>query len=151
MVSKTCDNWHLEEDRAFPHLKSLRALVVDDNEDSLELVRFILEEYGIQVLTAASASVALPAIARFLPNILICDIAMPELDGYWLIHQIRTLSPKQGGLIPAIALTACVLEEEQIHAIEAGFERYLPKPIEPDELVAVVAQLTETKPLLEAV
>lgn len=150
MVSNVCDNWHLEEDR-FKILADLQVLVVDDNDDSLELVRMILEEYGTQVVTAASAREAFNVMTKstgytnapFQPDLLISDIAMPSEDGYWLMHQIRTLSPHQGGLIPAIALTAYAAKEEQIRSLEAGFQVHLPKPIEPDDLVAVVAHLAE--------
>lgn len=150
MVSNVCDSWHLEEDR-FKILADLQVLVVDDNEDSLELVRMILEEYGTQVVTAASAREAFNVMtqsagyanAPFKPDILISDIAMPLEDGYWLIHQLRSLSPHQGGLIPAIALTACAAQEERTRSHEAGFQVHLPKPIEPDDLVAVVAHLAK--------
>jgi CheY-like chemotaxis protein len=152
MVSTVCDNWHLEQDR-FKILANLQVLVVDDNDDSLELVRMILEEYGTKVVIAASAREAFNVMtqsagyanAPFQPDVLISDIAMPFEDGYWLIHQIRTLSPKQGGLIPAIALTACAAQEERIRSLEAGFQVHLPKPIEPDDLVAVVAHFAEQK------
>ncbi|AFZ21055.1 response regulator [Allocoleopsis franciscana] len=150
MISNTCDNWHLEEDR-FKILENLQVLVVDDNEDSLELVRIILEDYKTQVVTVTSAREAFKVMkqstgyrkAPFKPDVLISDIAMPFEDGYWLIQQIRTLSPNQGGLIPAIALTAYAAKEEQIRSLAAGFHVHLPKPIEPDELVAVVAHLAE--------
>lgn len=153
MVSKVCDNLHLEEDRYIQILQNLQVLVVDDNDDSLELVRMILEEYGTQVVTAASAREAFNVMtqsggyvnAPFKPDVLISDIAMPFEDGYWLIHQIRTLSPNKGGLVPAIALTACAAAEEQTRSLAAGFQVYLPKPIEPDDLVAVVAHLAEQK------
>lgn len=150
MISNACDNWHLEEDR-FKILENLQVLVVDDNEDSLELVRMILEDYKTQVVTVTSAREAFKVIkqstgyreAPFKPDVLISDIAMPLEDGYWLIHQIRTLCPNQGGRIPAIALTACVVEEERTRSLEAGFQIHLPKPVEPDELVAVVVHLAE--------
>jgi two-component system, chemotaxis family, CheB/CheR fusion protein len=152
MVSNVCDNWHLEEDR-FKILADLQVLVVDDNEDSIELVRMILEEYGTQVVTAASAREAFDMMtqstgytnATFKFDVLISDIAMPFEDGYWLIHQIRTLSLHQGGLIPAIALTAFAAADEHTRSLEAGFQVHLPKPIEPDDLVAVVAHLAEQK------
>lgn len=152
MVSNVCDSWHLEEDR-FKILKNLQVLVVDDNHDSLELVRMILEEYGTQVVTAASAKEGFNVMrqsadyttASFKPDILISDIAMPFEDGYWLIHQIRSLSPHQGGLIPAIALTACAAQEERTRSLAAGFQVHLSKPIEPDDLVAVVAHFAEQK------
>jgi CheY-like chemotaxis protein len=132
-------------------LEGLSVLAVDDNDDSLELIKIILDEYGIRVITATSANEALDAIAprlcipnaRFLPDIIVCDIAMPEQDGYWLIHQIRTLSPERGGLIPAIALTAFAIEEVSTRAIASGFQIYLSKPVDPSELVAAVAKLAE--------
>lgn len=153
MLSNICDNLHPNEDKKLQTLEGLCVLAVDDNDDSLELTRVILDEYGIRVRTASSASEALDAIApclgfthaQLLPDILLCDIAMPDRDGYWLIRQIRTLLPERGGLIPAIALTACVLEEASTRAIASGFQIYLSKPVDPSELVAAVAKLAERK------
>lgn len=76
-----------------------------------------------------------------MPDLLICDIAMPVEDGYSLIRRIRTLSPKRGGLTPAIALTACVLEREGARSLELGFQMHVAKPVEPVELVSLVAEL----------
>lgn len=143
MISKICDNLHLEEDRNLQSLEGLQVLVVDDNQDSLELVKIILEGYGTRIVTATSACEAIDAIAQFKPDVLISDIAMPSEDGYTLIRKIRTLSPEQGGLIPAVALTACVVQEERVRAFEAGFQVHLPKPLEPDQLIAVVANLAK--------
>ena len=143
MMSESCDNGHLNTDRN-PELQSLEGKVVlsvDDNVDSLLLLSVILDEYGVQVITATSAREALETFARFLPDVLVCDIAMPLEDGYSLIRKIRSLPPHLGGLIPAIALTACAGEEERKRSLEAGFQRHLLKPVEPDELVVVVASL----------
>ncbi len=128
----------------FPALNKLRVLVVDDNADTLELVSFILEEYGTEVITAASAIEAIAAIAQSQPNILISDIAMPGIDGYSLIRKVRTLSSERGGQIPAIALTAYASEEERIRLLDSGFQMHIAKPVDPTELVAVVANLAQT-------
>lgn len=118
--------------------------MVDDNADTLELVSFILEEYGTEVITAASATEAIAAIAQFNPNILISDIAMPGVDGYSLIRKVRTLSSERGGQIPAIALTAYASEEERSRLLDSGFQMHIAKPVDPAKLVAVVANLAQT-------
>jgi CheY-like chemotaxis protein len=124
-----------------PSLDGLRVLVVDDKTDTLELIAFILSEYGADVRTAPSASEAFDAIAQSVPDILISDIGMPEEDGYSLLARVRTLPAEQGGVLPAIALTAFAREEERTCALKAGFSRHVPKPVEPAELVIVVANL----------
>ena len=126
--------------------------MVDDHVDTLELVTIILGEYGTEVITAASATEALEAItqgargaiAPLKPNILISDIAMPGVDGYSLIRKVRTLSSEQGGQIPAIALTAYASEDERTRILDAGFQMHISKPVEPSELVAIVAKLAQT-------
>ncbi len=117
--------------------------MVDDDVDTLELITFILEEYQMQVTTAASASEALDSLTRSLPHIMISDIAMPGEDGYSLIRKVRNLEAESGGHIPAIALTAFAREEDRILALDAGFQMHVAKPVDPFELVAVVAKLAE--------
>jgi CheY-like chemotaxis protein len=129
---------------SFSILDRLRVLVIDDNADTLELVAVILEEYGTEVITAASATEAMQAIAQSKPNVLVSDIAMPGVDGYSLIRKVRTLSSEQGGQIPAVALTAYASEEERIRVLDSGFQRHIAKPVDPTELVAVVANLAQT-------
>jgi CheY-like chemotaxis protein len=148
-MSNANDSLPLKEDREFLNLsppnllslKSLRVLVVDDNIDSLLLTAFILEEYGTEVVKAASAGEAFKMFLEAKLDMLICDLAMPGEDGYSLIRKIRLLEPEQGGQIPAIALTASAGEEDRNLSIEAGFQVHLAKPIEPAELVGVVAAL----------
>lgn len=125
-----------------PDLKGLRVLVVDDDADTLELNAIILEQYGAQVITAASVSAALVVITQFKLDILVSDIAMPEEDGYSLIRKVRTLEAEQGGFLPAIALTAYATDRDGILALNAGFQRHVKKPVDPIELVTIVAQLT---------
>jgi CheY-like chemotaxis protein len=124
-----------------PTLDGLRVLVVEDCTDTLELIAFILEQCEAQVTTATSVSEAMEAIAQLKPDILISDIGMPDEDGYSLIHQLRTLESSWGRQIPALALTAFAREEERIRVLNAGFQMHLTKPVEPAELVAVVANL----------
>ncbi|MBD2012974.1 response regulator [Microcoleus sp. FACHB-53] len=127
----------------FPALDGLRVVVVDNCADTLELIAFILEQCKAQVRTATSVEEAINAIAQLKPDILISDIGMPEEDSYSLIRQVRTLEVDQGKPILAVALTAFAREEDRTRTLDAGFHMHLPKPVEPAELVAVVANLAE--------
>ncbi len=122
-------------------LSERKILVVDDEVDSREFVAFVLEECGAVVTAVASAGEALEALALEKPDLLLSDIGMPEMDGYMLIRQIRELPPEQGGEIPAIALTAYASNTDSQQALAAGFQRHIAKPVEPAELIAVVATL----------
>lgn len=122
-------------------LSQLGILVVDDEADMRELLMTILEQYGAQVKVAASAAEALRVLEQFKLDVLISDIGMPEVDGYMLMRQVRRLPPEQGGLIQAIALTAYAGELSKQQALEAGFQRHLPKPTDPSELVQTIAAL----------
>lgn len=126
-------------------LTGLSILVVDDEVDILELVSVTLQTFGAQVKTVASAAEALLLLPQFQPDVLVSDISMPEMDGYQLIQQIRQFSPQQGGNIPAIALTAYAGEVNQQHALTAGFQSHLAKPLDPKALVKAIAQL-HTRP-----
>jgi signal transduction histidine kinase len=126
-----------------PNLKGVKVMVVDDEVDTRDLIVFILEQYGASVYAVASASDALDAFALQKPNILLSDIGMPKMDGYMLIRQIRSLPPEQGGEIQAIALTAYAGEINQQQILQAGFQKHLTKPIEPDELAMVIASLVK--------
>jgi PAS domain S-box-containing protein len=126
-----------------PALDGLQVLVVDDSADTLELISFILEQCKAQVTTATSVCEALEAIAQLKPDVLISDIGMPDEDGYSLIRKLRTLEAEQERQIPAVALTAFAREEERTRVLCAGFQVHLAKPVEPTELVAVVANLAK--------
>lgn len=121
-------------------------LVVDDDVDTLDFVAFVLEQAGASVLTASSASEALSIFKQLQPNLLVTDIGMPEMDGYALLHQIRSLSPDQGGKIPAIALTAFAGDMNQQQALAAGFQIHISKPVEPNHLIGAVADLLAHSP-----
>lgn len=124
------------------NLAGVRVLVVDDDLDTLEVLKVILQNRGAEVITASSAGDAVQALERSLPDALVSDLAMPEHDGYELIAEIRQRGPERGGNIPAVALTAYARVEDRVRALTAGFDMYLPKPVDSNELVAVVANLT---------
>lgn len=122
-------------------LAGLYILVVDDETDIRDVVVFILEQAGAKVRMAASASEALALLEQALPDVLVCDIGMPEQDGYSLIRQIRSLAPPQGGKISAIALTAYAGPSNEQKALAAGFERHLSKPVTPEALIQAVSEV----------
>jgi two-component system, OmpR family, response regulator len=119
----------------------LRLLVVDDEPDSRELLTFIFEENGAEMIEAASAREALEVLERFKPDILISDINLPDEDGYSLMLKVRNLDAERGGKIPAIAVSGYAEEEDCIRSLSAGFHRHLSKPIDLNELTTVVATL----------
>jgi PAS domain S-box-containing protein len=124
-----------------PSLSGLRVLVVDDEADTRILLRAMLEQCGSEVMTAASAAEALELFEQSRPDVLLSDIGMPGEDGYALIGRVRKLEAESGGRVPAIALTAYARAEDRLRALKSGFQVHLPKPIEPIELVTVVASL----------
>jgi len=127
-------------------LDGLTILVVDDEPDTRELLKTGLENCGAQVILAASASEALEAIQNGMPDVLISDIGMPGQDGYDLIRELRSLAPESGGTVPAIALTAYARIEDRLHALRAGYQMHVPKPVELEELVAVADSLVKRRP-----
>jgi PAS domain S-box-containing protein len=124
-----------------PQLEGLHVLVVDDEEDTRFLVRSILERCAARVTTAASAVEGLAVLQRLRPDVLLSDLGMPEEDGYALIAKVRALPAEQGGRTPAAALTAYARAEDRMKVLRSGFQSHLPKPVEPAELVTVVASL----------
>ena len=124
-----------------PRLDGLRLLVVDDEEDTRELLRSLLETCGGVVATAGSSEEALSVLRREPFDVLVSDVGMPGEDGYHLISRVRALPPEQGGDIASVALTAYTRMEDRTRALLAGFNSHVPKPIEPMELMAVIASL----------
>jgi PAS domain S-box-containing protein len=123
-------------------LKDLRILVVEDDADTRELLKTILERCGAEVRAVASSSAALAEMADRIPNVLVSDIGMAGENGYDLIKKIRSLEPERGGRVPAVALTAYAAAADRRRALLAGFQTHLAKPVEPDELLAVIASLS---------
>ncbi len=124
-----------------PSLAGVRVLVVDDEPDSRYLVRRILEQWDVQVTTAGSAAEALTAIAAERFDAIVSDVGMPEQDGFDLIRKVRAMPADAGGKTPAVALTALARVEDRRRALLAGFQIHVPKPVDPAELLAVVASL----------
>ncbi|MBD2067293.1 PAS domain S-box protein [Leptolyngbya sp. FACHB-671] len=122
-------------------LQNVHILLVDDDTDTREFEAFLLERQGATVIAAASGSEALQALDRLIPDVIVSDIGMAEIDGYMLMQQIRSRPPAQGGMIPAIALTAYATEIDQEKALQSGFQKHLTKPLEPEQLVSAVITL----------
>jgi CheY-like chemotaxis protein len=135
------DGFSGSETRA--RLDGLKVLVVDDEVDTLELLRMMLESWGAEVATASSVHEALLLLQRVQPDILISDIGMPEEDGYALIRNLRALPVEKGGKIPAVGLTAYASTEDRARVLAAGFQKHLAKPVEPADLVEAIANLAK--------
>jgi two-component system, chemotaxis family, CheB/CheR fusion protein len=125
-------------------LTGLRILVVDDEADILELMKYILENVGAQVTIVSSTQAAISALvaAEGKYDALLSDIGMPTEDGLTLIRQVRTLAVASGGQIPAVAVTAYVSDTDKQLALAAGFQVHLAKPVDPTQLIQLVATLT---------
>jgi PAS domain S-box-containing protein len=122
-----------------PRLDGLRTLVVDDHEDAREMVAEALGERGAAVTVATSGREALELLERSEFDALVCDIAMPEMDGYELIRRLRAMEKANGRRMPAIALTALAHREDRLQALRAGFHAHVSKPVQLAELVITLA------------
>src|SRR5215471_8414603 len=122
-------------------LDRVRVLVVEDDRDTLDLLKLVLDDSGAEVATAPSVKEAIDVFEHWHPDLLVSDIAMPEQDGYQLIGQVRAHDSEHGGNIPAVALTAYVTTDDKKRALAAGFQEHLTKPIRPEELISALASL----------
>lgn len=122
-------------------ISGIHVLLVEDDDDTREACAAMLEAQGADVRAVSSVAQGLAALEMFMPQVILCDIAMPGEDGYAFIHQLRT--GRRGGQIPAAALTALAGEEDRRHALAAGFQMHLSKPIDAAQLAAAVASLHE--------
>jgi signal transduction histidine kinase len=122
-------------------LAGLRVVVADDQEDSRDLIEYLLTQQGAVVTGAASAAEAFAAIKGHPPDVLLSDIEMPDESGYDFIGRVRALAPEDGGAVPAAAMTAHGSREDRDRALAAGFQRHLPKPFQPVDLFALVGDL----------
>lgn len=144
-AAKTAETTEVEIEPNLPSLQGIRVLVVDDDPDNCELLAMLLEQYQAEIMTVASAMEVSSVLKSFKPDILVSDIGMPDVDGYTLLRSIRCLPPEQGGQIPAIAVTAYARPEDAQQALACGFQRHLSKPIDANELVTAIAELTSNK------
>jgi signal transduction histidine kinase/DNA-binding response OmpR family regulator len=122
-------------------LEGLRVLVVDDEDDTRELIATVLTRCGAEVKAAANVPDALTEFVSFQPDLLISDIGIPVEDGYSLIKKVRAQESAQRNRIPAIALTAYANLEDRLRALSAGYQMHIAKPLDPSELIALVATL----------
>ena len=124
-----------------PTLDGVTVLVVDDEADARDLVATALRAAGAEVTTAGSAAEALDLIARQAFLAMVSDIGMAGSDGYELISRVRTIAGARGLHLPALALTAYSREEDRRRALDSGFQNYASKPLDPEDLVRLVASL----------
>lgn len=129
------------DDESKPDLDGLLILVVDDEQDTRQLLVQSLTLYGATVITAKSAEEGLQQIVEKSPDVLVSDIGMPDEDGYSLIKKVRALEDENQRNITAIALTAFTRAQDRMRALASGFHNHVGKPVEPDELVTVIASL----------
>lgn len=127
---------------AVTRLAGLRVLVVDDDEDSRLLLAATLRREGADVEMVDSALGALSSLDEVLPDLVISDIGMPEIDGYELMRRIRRRERDAGGELPAVAITAFTETESREQALAAGFQAFVPKPLDREVLIATLAALT---------
>ena len=122
-------------------LRGVRALVVDDDHDTREILSVMLTRYGAEVRTAESAAEAFDSFKEWKPDVLVSDIGMPVEDGYALIARIRAYESEMDEQVPAIALTAFAAAQDKDKALSAGFNQHLSKPAEPVQLARLVARV----------
>lgn len=127
-------------------LQGLRILVVDDEPDTSELLRRLLNRAGAQASVAGSVSEALAAFYSMRPHLLVSDISMPEEDGCVLVQRLR----RSGFAIPAVAVTANAGFDDREHALAAGFDAYMPKPIDSRELLQLLSALARKRGMTAA-
>jgi signal transduction histidine kinase/ActR/RegA family two-component response regulator len=128
-----------------PSLEDVRVLLVDNDRDTLQVLTVMLRERRANVQAAITAVEALEALQWFKPDVLVSDLALPDEDGYSLIRRIRNVEGKINKPIPAVALTAYVRVEDRARALSAGFSMFVPKPVEPNELLIAIANLVESE------
>lgn len=131
---------HKREKKDVPSLEGYKVFVVDDDESTRESLSIYLKSFGAEVLSAESATETLKQISGFSPDILLSDIAMPEIDGYSLIKQIRTSKESKIHDLPALALTAYASEADARQALAAGFQAHCTKPIDAGELARMIVK-----------
>lgn len=148
-------NENLQQKRAaqsdsatLPALDNVKVLLVDDDPDTLQILSVMLSEAKAGVQRAASVGEALEILTWYEPEVVVSDLAMPGEDGYSLIAKIRDLEATTGKETPVIALTSYVRVEDRAKALSAGFNMFVPKPVQPEELITAIASLAEESQLI---
>jgi CheY-like chemotaxis protein len=120
-------------------LDGIRVLLVEDTDDARELLAFVLEQCAARVTSAANAAEGFEAFLRERPQIVVTDLAMPGHDGYWLLRQVRAHA--KAADVPAVALTAYTERYSRDQVLAAGFDAWLPKPIDPSDLCSALRRV----------
>lgn len=128
-----------------PDLTGVKILIVDDHEDARQFLQRLLEHSAATVISVSSAVEALILIEREPPDLLVCDISMPGMDGHELIRKVRELPAESGGKMPAIAVTAFARDEDRERALSAGYQAHLPKPVDSSKFLSMAAELTSAR------
>jgi len=123
-------------------LEGLRVLVVDDEADARDLLELVLSQAGAKVMPAPSAAAAVETLLLFQPDVIVSDIGMADEDGYAFMRRVRAMAEPLGAT-PAVALTAYTRNEDKLKAAAMGFSAHLGKPVNPDDLTALVAKLAK--------
>jgi signal transduction histidine kinase/ActR/RegA family two-component response regulator len=128
-----------------PSLDNLKVLLVDDDPDTLQILSVLLSESRATVQTAISVTQAMEMLEWYQPDVLVSDLAMPGEDGYSLIRKVRALEANTGRQTQAVALTSYVRVDDRAKALSAGFNMFVPKPVQPEELISALASLAEVE------
>ena len=122
-------------------LKGRTVLIVDGDSDSIKILEFLLESYEMQVLTASYATEALDLIQQHAVDLVISELALPDVDGCIFLKQIQSLPMASVGHLKSVALTVCALDKDRQMALESGFCQHIAKPFDLDELMQIIVQL----------
>ena len=122
-------------------LAGRQILVVEDDSDTREMLKFVLEQNGAAVLTTDSVPPAVELVAKVHPDAVVADIGLPEYNGYALIAKIREFDSKQQLRTKCVAVTAYATPTDRDITLRSGYDAYIAKPFEPEELVQTVAKL----------
>jgi CheY-like chemotaxis protein len=126
-------------------LDDVKIVAVDDNADARAFIDRVLQLHGAKVVSVDSAAKATEAVLQFRPDIVLCDLMMPEMDGYAFLRQIRALDDELASAVPVVALTAFAGAENRLKTEQAGFQVHLDKPIDPPQLIDAINTLIKAK------
>jgi CheY-like chemotaxis protein len=130
-------------DKGLRTLDGLRVLVVEDDEDTREVLTLGLVLYGADVVAVGSAAAAMAELEKSAPDVILSDIGLPDQDGLEMIRRVRQLPPSRGGCVPAVAVTAYTLSDDAEEATRAGFQRHFRKPVETRQLFGALAAVAQ--------
>lgn len=131
-------------DKGLRTLDGLQVLLVEDDDDTREVLTLGLNLYGADVVAVNSAADAIVELERNTTDVMLSDIGLPDEDGLALIRRVRHLPPSRGGRVPAVAVTAFTLGDDAEEASRAGFQRHFRKPVETRDLFGAVAALARS-------